>query len=272
MKKITFIGAGQMAEAIISGVLNKGTFTPEAIYATNKGNPDQLTYLTETYDINTSEQTQAVVTESDVIVLAVKPKDKTEAITSINPYVKRDATVISVMAGVETKAIEALLTQPIKVIRVMPNTSAKVGLSATGLSRGTFADDVAVQVATTIFEAIGSVVEVEEQDLHTVTAVSGSGPAYFYYMVEAMVEEGIALGLSEETTQDLVTQTISGAAKMLETSDLSPATLRKNITSPNGTTERAILTFDQCEMKAAIKKGVRGAYERSIELSQDAES
>ena len=272
MKKITFIGAGQMAEAIISGILNKGTFTPAAIYATNKGNPDQLRYLKATYDINTSEKTQAVVAESDVIVLAVKPKDKTEAITSIKPYIKRDALVISVMAGVETATIEGLLSQPVKVIRVMPNTSAKVGLSATGLSRGTFADDEAVRLATTIFESIGSVVEVDEQDLHAVTAVSGSGPAYFYYMVEAMLEEGVALGLSEATAKDLVTQTISGAAKMLATSDVSPALLRKNITSPNGTTERAILTFDQHEMKTAIKKGVHGAYERSIELSQGDES
>lgn len=271
MKKITFIGAGQMAEAIISGVLNKGLFKPEAIYATNKGNPNQLAYLTTTYDINTSEKITDVLEESDVIVIAVKPKDKTEAITSIDPYIKEEAIVISVMAGVETATIESLLTNPMKVIRVMPNTSAKVGLSATGLSRGTFADDEAVRIATSIFEAIGSVVEVQEQDLHAVTAVSGSGPAYFYYMVEAMLEEGVALGLSEETTKDLVTETIKGAAKMLDTSDLSPAVLRKNITSPNGTTERAILTFDQCEMKTAIKKGVRGAHRRSVELSQEDE-
>lgn len=272
MKKIAFIGAGQMAEAIISGVLSKGILSPEAVYATNRKNPDQLTYLTDTYQINTSDNLKLVVEESDVIILAVKPKDKTEAILSIKPYIKPEAIIISVMAGVETSEIEKTLEQPQRVIRVMPNTSAKIGLSATGLSRGRYADDESVKHAMTLFQAIGTVIEVEEQDMHAVTAVSGSGPAYIYYLVEAMLEEGHALGLTGEVTKQLVTQTVLGAANMLEISSLTPSTLRKNITSPNGTTERAIQTFDQLNVKESIRQGIRGAYERSVELSQDDKS
>ncbi|GEN57988.1 pyrroline-5-carboxylate reductase [Halolactibacillus alkaliphilus] len=268
MKKIAFIGAGQMAEAIITGLLSEKRVGSDVIYATNKGNPEQLIYLEETYHIYASEDMKKVVEGSDVVILAVKPKDKTAAIHAIKPFVKNTAVIISVMAGVETKAIEELLDQDIRVIRVMPNTSAKVGLSATGLARGRFADDHAVKLATEIFESVGLVVEVNEQDLHAVTAVSGSGPAYFYYIVEAMLEEGVALGLSKEITTALVNQTIVGAAKMLETADLTPDVLRKNITSPNGTTERAIKTFDDYHVSDHVKKGVRGAYERSMELSQ----
>jgi len=266
--KIAFIGAGQMAEAIISGLVEKERVQAQAIFATNKHDPEQLQRLTATYGIKTSDDVKEALTASDVVIIAVKPKDKAAALAEIKTSLPQSTLVISVMAGVTTAAIEEQLNQGVKVIRTMPNTSAKIGRSATALSRGRFADDAAIATAAFIFNAVGITEEIDEKDMHAITAVSGSGPAYFYYMVEAMMEEAVALGLSETVSEAFIYQTILGASHMLHETDVSPAELRKNITSPNGTTAAGLNTLDQLDVKQAIRQAVKAAHNRSIALGK----
>ncbi|PXW89830.1 pyrroline-5-carboxylate reductase [Streptohalobacillus salinus] len=266
--KIAFIGAGQMAEAIISGLVEKEEVQAQAIYATNKHDPEQLQRLTDTYGIKTSEDVKEAVSESDVVIIAVKPKDKDAALSEIKALLPQSTLVISVMAGVPTATIEAQLNAGVKVIRTMPNTSAKIGLGATALARGRFADDASIDTAAFIFNAVGITEEIAEKDMHAITAVSGSGPAYFYYMVEAMMEEAVALGLSETVSEAFIYQTILGASHMLQEIDLPPAVLRENITSPNGTTEAGLKALDQLKVKQAIRQAVKAAHDRSITLGK----
>lgn len=268
MKRLASIGAGKMAEAIISGILKQDMIPSSQVYALNKGDLEQLEYLTRTYEIHTSEDYDYVVTGSDVVLLAVKPKDAKEVLLAMKPYLKDDVVIISVMAGVSTQQIETLIEKEVAVIRVMPNTSAMIGLSASALSFGQYADETAMKKAEAIFQAVGITERIEEDQMHAITALSGSGPAYFYYMVEAMLKEANALGISEQTAIKFVNQTILGASHMLIETNEKPEMLRKHITSPNGTTEQGIKALDDAGVKETIQKAVRQAYQRSIELSR----
>ncbi|MBO8172307.1 MAG: pyrroline-5-carboxylate reductase [Bacillaceae bacterium] len=270
-QKICFVGAGSMAEAIISGLISRKTVKPEQIMMTNRSDDERLQMLHNRYGVQTEKNKRNAIDSCDLIILAMKPKDVKDALSDIGDLVRPDQLVISVLAGISIDFIQKHLSGNIPIIRSMPNTSSQVGMSATGMAAGAYATSQHIEQAKKIFAAIGSVCLVEEKDLDTVTGLSGSGPAYIYYLVEAMEEAAQKEGLSPETARALTVQTLLGAAHMLQSSDEEPATLREKVTSPGGTTMAGLETLDAFRFQEAIIAAIRRAAERSRELGELAE-
>ena len=265
-KKVAFIGAGSMAEAIISGMIQTSFLQREQIYVTNKNNQERLDRLSERYKIQCSQDKADVLTDADVIVLSMKPYDVKVAIHAVKDYIQPHQLVVSVVAGVSTDAVSALIGHEVPVVRAMPNTSASIGYSATAITKGQSATRDHLNKVESLFKTIGTTAIVAEEDMHTVTGISGSGPAYFYYMVEAMEKAAVEFGLEPDIAKDLITQTVIGAGEMLKHSGESAATLRENITSPNGTTQAGLETLAQHDFQKMMMACVKSAKERSIEL------
>lgn len=270
-EKIAFIGAGAMAEALIAGIINAGDIPAPSITATNKGNPKQLTYMKHTYGINVRENLLETVAEANIIILAVKPKDAAAVLFELKSIVKQDMLIISVMAGISTQYIVKMLEKDVSVIRAMPNTSATIGLSATAIAKGDFANESAIEISNKILGTVGMVKEVSEPAIDTITAIAGSGPAYFYYIVEAMEQAALELGLAKEDAMPFIQQTILGAAEMLRRSEDSPAELRKKITSPAGTTEAGLNALMDAHVGDSMKVAIKRAYQRSKQLGEATE-
>jgi pyrroline-5-carboxylate reductase len=267
-KKVAFIGAGSMAEAIISGIIYKGILRSGQITVANKNNHERLKRLEEKYQVQRMEHKEKEVNKADIIVFSTKPYDLKEAVKRIKAYMRQEQLIISVIAGISTDEITALVEKDNPVIRAMPNTSASIGFSATALSAGNYASENHVNVAEELFAGIGTTAIVEEKDMHIVTGISGSGPAYFYYMVEAMEEAAIESGLNKETAKLLITQTIIGAGEMLKKSDAPADMLRKKIMSPAGTTEAGINTLEKNNFRQTVMECVKSARDRSMELGE----
>lgn len=265
MKNLLFIGAGSMAEALLRGWVAQRVVEPAHVFVTNRSNEARLTYIEETYNVQRFSGLETLRT-IDVIVLAMKPKDAHACFSTIKPYLSEHTAVLSVLAGIGIDTIEQHLgTRPIA--RVMPNTSATLGMSASGIA---FNDAVTAKQQhyfLTLLQAVGKVVEVAEDQLHAVTALSGSGPAYIYYMMEAFLNAGEQLGVEKDTVRALMVQTLAGSAAMLDAFDEEPATLRKQVTSPGGTTEAGIGVLDTHHVKEALEACVIRAAERSRELA-----
>ncbi len=268
MKKIAFIGAGSMAEAVVSGIISKQFIKNEQVWITNKDNEERLVEMKEKYGVSTSREKEKVLSGADIIILSTKPYDVESAIKSISPYLTENQIVMSVIAGVSTAQITETIGKEVPVIRAMPNTSASIGYSATAITQGEFASEEDMIIAKQLFEAIGTVNIVKEEEMHIVTAISGSGPAYIYYLVEAMEEAAIKEGLDAVTAKELITQTIIGAGMMLKTSELPVDTLRENVTSPNGTTEAGLKTLADRDFKESMIACVKSATNRSKELGK----
>jgi pyrroline-5-carboxylate reductase len=264
---ITFIGAGAMAEALISG-MTKTLYQPEQIIVTNRCDQKRLEYMKKTYGVRIETNKGKAVKEADIVILAMKPKDAVEGITSIAPMIDVHQLIISVLAGVTTETIVSLIRKNVAVIRAMPNTSAAIGQSATAISQGRFASETHLAVAKTLFETVGIVTVVPEHDLHAVTALSGSGPAYVYYLVEAMEKAAEEIGLDRTVAKELILQTIIGAAQMLQTTNKHPSILRKEVTSPGGTTEAGIQVLERYRYQEAVVACIKRATERSEELGK----
>ncbi|RYG73402.1 pyrroline-5-carboxylate reductase [Lentibacillus lipolyticus] len=267
-KKMAFIGAGSMAESILSGILASGFLSKENIIITNKSDFERLEHLEREYHIQYVEDKQETVAGAHIVLLAVKPYDMEAAIESIRAYLDPDQLLISVAAGVSTDTISQLLGREIPVIRAMPNTSAAAGASATAVTRGQHATESHLRTALELFRTIGTATEVDEEDMHTVTAIAGSGPAYVYYLVEAMEEAAVASGLDKQTVHELLVQTIAGAGEMLKSSGQGPTQLRKNITSPGGTTQAGLEALDKGRFQETVIACVETARERSVELGK----
>lgn len=263
--KIVFYGAGSMAEAIISGLIKDGQ-AAESIWLTNKQNKDRLEQLKEKYGINFTYDKATLFKQAGTVVLATKPNDVAKVLKEISPYLTEEVLFISVLAGISTGEIEAHLRQGISVIRVMPNTSAQIQASATALATGSHCSEADLAKASKVFEAVGSVVIVKEEDIHLVTGISGSGPAYFYAFYESIEEVAKKEGMSDEVIKELISQTMIGAGRMLEESPLTAKELRENVTSPNGTTEAALNALAEKGFKEAIQAAVLSAVKRSREL------
>lgn len=264
-KRICFLGAGSMAEAIIAGLVAKELVSPQNITALNRGNRDRIEQLISKYGINEATKERAITT-ADIIVLAVKPKDIDSALSEYTHLTHKNQLFISVLAGISTDYLSSLLGHEAPVIRAMPNTSATIGRSATGIASGKTASEGSIAIARQLFEAIGIVEEVEEEEIHGVTGLSGSGPAYIYYLVEAMEKAGQEIGLDQDVARRLILQTILGSVEMLLKSGESPESLRKKVTSPNGTTAAGIDILNQYNFDKAIGACIRRATERSQEL------
>ncbi|BAU26742.1 pyrroline-5-carboxylate reductase [Aneurinibacillus soli] len=268
-KRICFIGAGSMAEALISGLVSKKLLPAQQIYANNRGNSDRITELVTRYGIAAPDKEDPIRT-ADILVLAMKPKDVATAIEGIRSFTRPDQLVISVLAGTSTDYISSLLGHPAAVIRTMPNTSAAIGMSATALAPGQYATEEDMSIATTVFEAVGIAEVVKEEELHAVTGLSGSGPAYVYYLVEAMEDAGRDMGLEPDVARRLILQTIIGAANMLLEPGAEPDVLRRNVTSPNGTTAAGLAVLAEHGFQEAIRACIRRATERSEEMGAEA--
>ena len=262
--KITFIGAGNMSEAIISGVLKQGVFNATDITVSD---PliERLSHMGNTYGVKVSENNIQAVEEADVVVLAIKPQIFTAAWDSFKSVISNRTLIISVMAGVSSKAITS--GTDLRVIRVMPNTPSLIGRGASGIAMGQTATEDDMNTAEKIMQSVGVSVRVEEEQLHAVTALSGSGPAYIFYLMEAMISEAVDLGLDEDTARLLCTETVGGAADLLANSEESPEELRNRVTSKGGTTAAAIQSFDDDIFKSIVARAMARAFERSKELN-----
>lgn len=267
-KKVAFIGAGSMAEALISGMLKEELYSPGQIAVTNRSNLNRLKFLQETYGVMISCDKENIIRESEIVILAMKPKDVEEGTKSIAPFITGSHLVISVLAGVSTASLESCFSEKVPVIRAMPNTSAAVGMSATALSAGKFADERHVMKARSIFETVGIAKTVKESELHAITGLSGSGPAYIYYLIESMEHAAAEIGLEQDMAREFILQTILGAAEMLKTSEKQPSLLRKEVTSPGGTTEAGLKVLEQFHYKKAMVACIKRAAERSEELGK----
>lgn len=267
-QKVVFVGAGSMAEAMMSGMLQRNLFSPNQITVINRSNTERIDYLQRTYGIQSTQNKKITIKNADIIILAIKPKDVVEGLTNIREFVNSNQLIISVLAGVATATITDLLQNRAAVIRAMPNTSATIGKSATALSIGKYATEENIKIAQQLFATIGIVTIVAEKDLHAVTGLSGSGPAYVYYLVEAMEKAADEIGLEKGVAKELILQTIIGAAEMLKTSTKQPATLRKEVTSPNGTTEAGIKVLEQFHYQEAMISCIKRATARSVEMGE----
>ncbi|GAE93809.1 pyrroline-5-carboxylate reductase [Gracilibacillus boraciitolerans JCM 21714] len=263
---IAFLGAGSMAEAIISGMTANKIVSTQQIIATNRSNQKRLLELEGTYHIKTSLDKKEVIEQSDILILAMKPKDIKVAIAEIKSLLTENKIIVSLLAGISTGFIQQQLATKNPIVRVMPNTSAMIGQSATTITSGKYASAEHVHLIEKLMTSIGTTIVIKEEDMDAFTALAGSGPAFYYYMVEAMEQFVEAKGLDKEIAKPLMVQTIKGAAAMLEASHDSPKVLREKITSPGGTTETGINTLSEHRFQAAIIACLEQATLRSKEL------
>lgn len=271
MTQLTFIGAGNMTACIVAGLSEHASWADVLIADRN---PDKLAHLARCYNVVPAKTNQDAVAAAAVVVLAVKPQAMKAACLEIRDAIqKAKPLIITVAAGVETGQVEAWLGGNVSIIRAMPNIPAQVQQGMTGLYAGSHISEADKALATKIFSAIGVSIWVpKEHDMHAVTAVSGSGPAYFFLFMEAMQQAAVSLGLSSETASQLVTQTALGAATMAQSGSLSPADLRKQVTSPKGTTEQAILSFEQDGLRTTVQQAMIACAKRSESIALELKS
>ncbi|UJF36138.1 pyrroline-5-carboxylate reductase [Paenibacillus hexagrammi] len=269
--RIAFVGAGSMAEAIFRGLVEQEVANPQHIYVTNRSDQAKLEAIRETYGVQVSSDPvtrESFIREADIVVLCMKPKDVETAFRDLQPLLNERQMLVSVIAGLAIPKIEALLQTSMPIVRTMPNTSSTIGLGATGISFSSSVTEAGKQLAIEMFEAVGIVSVVEESKLDVVTGVSGSGPAYVYYFMEAMTKAAVEGGLSEEDARRLTLQTVMGAAHMVQHTGEDPAELRRKVTSPNGTTQAAIETLDRHQFCEGIVRAVFRSAERAKEIGE----
>ncbi|MHC4115664.1 MAG: pyrroline-5-carboxylate reductase [Planctomycetota bacterium] len=269
METIGFIGGGNMAEALIKGILAAKLYTPEDILVSDI-RAERKEYLGKEYRVQPVEHNKELSSQVDILVLSVKPQQMNEALNSIAGSLKQGQLVISIAAGIKTAAIAEKLGD-LPIVRVMPNTPALIGEGASALFANRKAQPVLEKVER-IFSAVGTTVVVDDEGLmDVVTAVSGSGPAYFFLFAEEMIAAAVELGLPEAVAKKLVLQTARGAAILAgeaESKGESLASLRRKVTSPGGTTEAAIKTFNEQGFGSLTAAAIKSACDRSRELSR----
>lgn len=264
---ITFIGAGNMATSIIGGLISKAY--PAAAITAADPYPEGLTHLQTRYGINTTSDNLAAVADADVVVLAVKPQVLKTVAIALRPALRPGCLIISIAAGITIDSISAWLGEQ-AIVRCMPNTPALVLTGASGLFANSHTSAAQKTCADEILSAVGIVEWLDSEALlDPVTAVSGSGPAYFFLLMEAMIDAGVAQGLNRATATQLTLQTALGAARLARDSDVEVAELRRRVTSPNGTTEQAILSFERDDLRGAVDRAMAACTHRSIELARE---
>jgi pyrroline-5-carboxylate reductase len=266
-RKVAILGTGQIGEALLSGLLSSGWRSAAELSASTR-REERAQELRERHGVAVSLSNAEAAAGAALVVVAVKPQDIDALLGEIGPLIQPDQTVLSVAAAIPTAAIERHLDGGVPVVRAMPNTPATVHEGIAGICAGAHASDEHLTLAEEALRHLGAVVRVSEPYMDAVTAVSGSGPAYFALLAEAMIEAGILLGLSREISTQLVVQTMLGTAKQLRDGGMHPVELREMVTSPGGTTIAAIRELERAGVRAAFLNAIQAAMDRSRELAR----
>ena len=267
-KKIGFIGSGNMATALIKGILKSGLVKAEDIF-TSDIDIEKLDALRNEYGINTIFKDNAkLVSKTDIVVLAIKPQIMEKILKEIDHVVNDSKLIISIAAGISTEFIETVIGKELKIIRAMPNTPALVLEGATAICSGAHASEDDVRIAYEIFKAVGKVVIVDEAQMDAVTGLSGSGPAYIFMIIEALSDAGVKMGLSRNNALKLSAQTVLGSAKLLLETGMHPGRLKDMVTSPGGTAIAGLHTLEQGGLRTTLINAVEAATLRSQELGR----
>jgi len=268
-KKLAVLGTGMMGSALARGLTQAGAMSPTNITLFDVHSLKAQQLAREVGEGARVAETAADAAKgADLVLVAVKPPIVPALLKSVAEVLTSKHLVISIAAGVRVDKMEGIVGADVPVIRSMPNTPCLVGYGATALCRGTHATHDHLQLAQSLFEAVGESVEVEERLMDAVTGLSGSGPAYVYMMIEAMADGGVMAGLTRDTARMLAAQTVLGAAKMVLSSDEHPAQLRDNVTTPGGTTISALAVLERAGLRTALMDAIAAATNRSKELSQ----
>ena len=268
---IGFIGSGNMAEAMIKGILLKELVAPESLFAADP-RKERLAYLRERYQIKTSSDNREVARVSDILVLSIKPQVLPKVMKGINLDVRADALVLSIIAGARIKVIVKGLRHA-AVVRAMPNTPGQFGEGMTVWTNTPHVSERQHQQARQILQALGKEIWVEDENyLDMATALSGTGPAYVFLFIEALIDAGVHMGFSRHIAEEMVIQTIKGSVKVVEELGRHPATLRNMVTSPGGTSAAALYELEKGGFRTILSKAVFAAYRRSVELGDASEA
>ena len=266
--RFAFIGGGNMAEALIKGLLSGLGVTPQQIMATDVV-PERRTYMHTTYGITASADNKHAVQESTVVILAVKPQIMPMILEEIAPVVNSEKLVISIAAGITLQTLQRALGDSRRVVRVMPNTPALVLAGAAGISPGKAATAQDVALVERIFNAVGRAMVVSDEMMDVVTGLSGSGPAFIFALIEGLADGGVLMGLARQTAILLAAQTVLGAAKMVLETGKHPGELKDMVTSPAGTTIAGMHALESGGLRGLMMEAVRRATERSEALGRN---
>lgn len=267
MGKLTvgIIGCGNMGSALIQGLLRKRLVPARRVVAWDS-DESKLRTIKRRFGIRTARSNQEAA-RCAMVLLAVKPQQMLEVLKEIRPHLRTRTLVISIAAGIPTRLIERIVGRTVPVIRVMPNTPALVGAGISAVARGHAAREKDLKVAEKILGVVGEVIRVPERWMDAVTAVSGSGPAYFFFLMEEMIQAGRELGLSPSVVRRLVLQTAVGAARLAKDSQEDPSDLRARVTSKGGTTEAAFRVYEKAHLGEILRRGILAAAQRAKELT-----
>ncbi len=264
---IGFIGAGNMAEALIRGLIRGGHIVADRVHASGP-RKERLDQLHVAYAIHVTTDNREVARTAGVVVLAVKPQIMDKVLVEIRDQLKPGTLVVSIAAGVDTEAIEGAVGEGVRVVRAMPNTPALVGAGATAISAGRHASESDLATAKALFDAVGITVTLDETHLDAVTGLSGSGPAYIFLILEALSDAGVKVGLSRRNAQKLAAQTVMGSAKMLLETDEHVGRLKDMVTSPGGTAIAGLHTLEEGGLRTTLINAVETATKRARELGR----
>lgn len=264
-KRIGVVGGGKMGGALITGMISGGLVKPEALMVADT-DANRLEELAKAYGVGVTADNREAVGNADLILLAVKPQNMAEVLSGMAGAVPPAALVISIAAGIPTAFIEERLFKGVRVVRVMPNMPALIGEGAAALCRGAFATADDLNLARTIFDAVGIAVEVGEGLMDAVTGLSGSGPGYAFLIIEALADAGVRMGLARDVALKLSAQTLLGAAKLCLCGEMHPAALKDMVTSPGGTTLAGLKAMEDGRVRATLMSAVEAATRRSAEL------
>ena len=266
--QVAILGAGVMGETLLSGLIRAGRAVDSLLVGEKRA--ERATELTERYGVTVLDNRTATK-KADTVVVVVKPQDMSELLAEIAPELRPGQLLVSLAAGITTSFIETRIPDGVAVVRVMPNTPALVDEGMAAISRGSHCDDEHLVEAESLMASTGRVVQVPERQQDAITAISGSGPAYIFFVVESMIEAGVHLGLPRTTATELVVQTVVGSAKLLRETGEHPTVLREQVTSPGGTTAAAVRELEDHKVRAAFLTAMEAARDRSRALAEGAQ-
>ncbi len=267
-KTIVVFGSGAMGGTLIRAWIRHQAFAPNEIYAIDLDH-QKLRQLKKECRVSTAQTPGLFLEKADMVLMAVKPQQFKNLLDQYHHRISTRTLIVTIVAGISTSRVETLLQKRIRVVRVMPNTPALVGYGMTALTKGKYATRLDLQWIQKLFSTVGQTIQVPESQMNAITALSGSGPGYMFYWIEALVEAGIQQGLSKSTALLLATQTMLGSAQLLLQTKRDPEELRTQVTSPNGTTAAGLLQFEQSQLKCMVAQAIAAATQRGKELEKE---